>query len=59
MLISSSNAGTVLVAVLAFTGSLMAPLPWRVLAAVFVASAGFALILDRVKLPVTAWFKIE
>jgi H+-transporting ATPase len=58
-LIASSVAGTALVAVLAFSGSLMAPLPGRVLAAVFVASAGFALILDRIKRPMTAWFTIE
>jgi hypothetical protein len=37
----------------------MAPLSWRVLAAVLVAAAGFALILDRIKLPVTALFKVE
>lgn len=58
-LIASSVAGTALVAVLAFSGTLMAPLGWRVLVAVFVASAGFALVLDRIKLPVTAWFKVE
>jgi H+-transporting ATPase len=58
-LLASSVAGTALVAVLAYSGALVAPLNWRVLAAVFVASAGLALILDRIKLPVTALFKVE
>jgi H+-transporting ATPase len=57
--LASSAAGIALVTVLAFTGTLMAPLNWRVLAAVFVAAAGFALILDRIKLQVTAVFKVE
>ena len=55
----SSAAGIALVGTLALTGTLMAPLSWRVLAAVLVAAAGFALILDRIKLPVTALFKVE
>jgi H+-transporting ATPase len=58
-LLASSVAGTALVAVLAYSGALVAPLNWRVLTAVFVASAGLALILDRIKLPVTALFKVE
>jgi H+-transporting ATPase len=55
----SSAAGIALVAALALTGTLMAPLGWRVLASVFAAAIGFAFILDRVKLPVTALFKVE
>ncbi len=31
---------------------MMQPLGWRVLATVFVASVGFALILDQIKQPV-------
>jgi H+-transporting ATPase len=58
-LLASSVAGTALVAVLAYSGALVAPLNWRVLTAVFVASAGLALLLDRIKLPVTALFKVE
>ncbi len=37
----------------------MEPLPARVIAAIFVAAIGFAFILDRIKLPVTAAFKVE
>ncbi len=55
----SSAAGIALVAAFALTGTLMASLSWRILASVFVAAAGFALILDRIKLPVTALFKVE
>jgi len=38
---------------------LMEPLPWRLVLAIFVAAAAFALILDQIKRPVTALFKIE
>ena len=55
----SSAAGIAIVAMLALTGTLMAPLGWRVLAAILVAAAGFALILDRIKLPVTALFELQ
>ena len=55
----STAAGIAIVAVLALTGTLMPPLWWRVLAGVFVAAAGFALILDQIKQPVTALFKLE
>jgi H+-transporting ATPase len=55
----SSAADIVIVSALALSGILMEPLPWRVLAEVFVAAAGFALILDQVKLPVTSAFKIR
>jgi hypothetical protein len=37
----------------------MEPLPWRLLLAVFIATAAFALILDQIKLPVMAVFKVE
>jgi hypothetical protein len=41
------------------SGTLIAPLPWRALVAVFAAAAGFALILDLIKRPVLAAFKVE
>jgi H+-transporting ATPase len=56
-LLASSAADIVIVFALALSGILMEPLPCRVLAAVFVAAGGFALILDQVKLPVTSAFK--
>jgi hypothetical protein len=37
----------------------MEPLPWRLVAAIFIAAAGFALILDQIERPVTAVFKVE
>jgi H+-transporting ATPase len=56
--VAASAADVVLVSVLALSGILMAPLPWQILAAVFVAAAGFAVILDQVKLPVRSAFRI-
>jgi H+-transporting ATPase len=57
--LASSAVDIAIVSTLALSGILMEPLPWHVLAAVFAATAGFALILDQVKLPVKAAFKIE
>jgi H+-transporting ATPase len=54
----SSVADIAIVAALAGSGTLMDPLPWRVLATVFVAATGFALILDQIKLPVRSVFKV-
>jgi H+-transporting ATPase len=56
--LASSAADIVIVCALASSGILMQALPWHVLAAVLAAAAGFALILDRVKLPVRSAFKI-
>jgi H+-transporting ATPase len=56
--VAASAADIAIVAALALSGTLMESLPWRVLAAVFVAAASFALILDQVKLPVRSAFKI-
>jgi H+-transporting ATPase len=56
---ASSAADIGIVAVLALSGTLMAPLPWRLVLAVFVAAAAFALILDQIKQPVTAVFRVE
>jgi H+-transporting ATPase len=58
-LLAASTVDIAIVFALASSGILMAPLPWRVLAAVFVSTAGFALILDQVKLPVTSAFKVR
>jgi H+-transporting ATPase len=54
----SSAADIGIVAALAGSGTLMEPLPWRVLAEVFLAAAAFALILDQIKLPVRSAFKL-
>jgi H+-transporting ATPase len=56
--LAASAADIAIVSALALSGTLMEPLPWRVLATVFVAVAGFALILDQIKLPVRSAFKI-
>jgi H+-transporting ATPase len=56
--LASSAVDIAIVSVLALSGTLMEPLPWQVLAAVFAAAAGFALILDQIKLPVKAAFKV-
>ena len=56
---ASSAADIGIVAALALSGNLMQPLPWRLVLAIFVAAAAFALILDQIKQPVTAVFKVE
>jgi H+-transporting ATPase len=56
--LAASAMDIAIVSTLALSGVLMAPLPWRVLIAVFAATAGFALILDRIKLPVISAFKV-
>jgi H+-transporting ATPase len=48
-----------IVSILALSGTLMAPLHVRVVMGTLVAAITFALILDRIKLPVTARFKVE
>jgi H+-transporting ATPase len=57
--LASSVVDIAMVTVLALSGTLMEPTSWRVVAAVFVAAAGFALILDQIKRPVTAVFEVE
>jgi len=57
--VAASAADIVIVSVLAWSGTLMEPLSWHVLVAVFVAAAGFALVLDQIKLPVVSAFKVE
>jgi H+-transporting ATPase len=56
--VAASAADVTIVCALALSGTLMEPLPWRVVAAVLVGAAGFALILDQVKLPVRSAFKL-
>jgi H+-transporting ATPase len=57
--LASSALDIAIVTALAFSGTLMAPLPGRVLTALFAAAAVFALLLDQVKRPVTRMFKVE
>jgi hypothetical protein len=37
----------------------MEPLPWQFLAVVLAGAAGFALVLDQIKLAVTRMIKVE
>lgn len=57
--VASSVADIAIISLLALSGTLMEPLPWRILAVVFAAAAGFALILDQVKLLALSAFKVE
>ncbi len=57
--VAASLADVGIVFVLASAGILMSPLPWRTVAAVLGAAIGFALVLDQVKRPVLAAFKLE
>jgi H+-transporting ATPase len=54
----ASAADIFIVCALASSGTLMEPLPWRVLVTVFAASAGFGLVLDRIKLRLMPVFKM-
>ena len=56
---ASSVADIGIVTALALSGTLMAPLPLRLVLTIFVAAAAFTLILDQIKRPVTALFKVE
>jgi H+-transporting ATPase len=57
--LASSAADIAIASTLALSGILMEPLPWRVVAAIFMAAAGFALIFDQIKLLVVPAFKVE
>lgn len=57
--LASSAADIAIVSAFALSGTLMEPLPWRLLLTVFAAAAGFALILNQIKLPVNSTFKVE
>jgi H+-transporting ATPase len=54
-----SVADIAIVSTLALSGILMEPLPWRVVATIFAAAIGFGLILDQIKQPLTAVFKVQ
>ena len=56
---ASSTIDIGIVTILALSGTLMASLPWRLVLAIFGAAAAFTLILDQIKQPVTALFKVE
>jgi H+-transporting ATPase len=56
--VASSATDVAIAATLALSGTLMAPLPWRAVLAVFAAAAGFAFALDRLKVPVVAAFRV-
>lgn len=56
--LASSATDVALGSVLALSGTLMAPLPWRLLLAVFLAAVAFALILDQLKAPVMSAFRV-
>ena len=56
---ASSVADIAIVGVLAVSGTLMAPLPWSLLVAAFGAAAGFAVLLDQVKVPILSVFTVE
>ena len=48
-----------IVTILSLTGTLMDPLSWQILSVLFLSSIGFAFVLDQIKIPVTAFFKIR
>ena len=56
---AASLADIGVVFALALAGILMAPLSWRIVAAVLGATLGFALLLDQLKTPVLAAFNLE
>ena len=57
--LASSAVDLAIVSTLALSGILMPSLPWRVLVAILMAAAVFALFLDQVKLQVTSVWKVE
>jgi H+-transporting ATPase len=57
--VASSVADISIASALALSGTLMEPLGWPVVAGVFTAAIGFALVLDRIKLPVVSAFRVE
>ena len=56
---ASSVADIAIVVILAVSGTLMVPLPWRLVVAACGAAAAFAVLLDQVKVPILSVFKIE
>jgi ATPase, P-type (transporting), HAD superfamily, subfamily IC len=56
--LASSVMDIGIAATLSLTGTLMAPIPWRLLAVLLAAATAFALLLDQIKRPVLAAFRI-
>jgi H+-transporting ATPase len=56
--LASSVVDVTIVAVLALSGLLMAPLSWGLLLGAGVSAAGFALLLDQIKRPVLSMFRL-
>ena len=56
---AASAADIAIAAILAWSGTMMAPLPLGLLAAVIATAAGFALVLDRVKLLALSALKLS
>jgi H+-transporting ATPase len=59
LVIAASFTDIAFVSALAVTGVLMEPLPWRIPMAILVTAAGFALVLDQIKMAVTSALKVE
>jgi H+-transporting ATPase len=57
--LAASAADIAIVAALALFGVLMEPLAWHIILGIFAATVGFALILDQIKLLISAKIKIE
>lgn len=57
--LAASAADIAVVSALALSGILMEPLPWRIILSIFATAIGFALILDQIKLLISAKIKIE
>jgi len=55
---ASSAVDISIVAALALSGTLMEPMPWRLLLAIALATAAFTLILDQIKQLVMAVFRV-
>jgi hypothetical protein len=56
---ASSAIDVAIVSTLAWSGTLMAPLRWHLRLAVAAAGVGFAVLLDQVKRPIMAAFRVE
>jgi H+-transporting ATPase len=56
--LASSALDIAIASALALSGILMKPISWHLLAGVFAAAVGFALVLDQIKRPVMSAFKI-
>ena len=56
--LGSSAVDVAIASTLALSGTLMTPLPWRLVLVVAAAAIAFALILDQVKRPILSAFEI-